>query len=558
MKTSFRTRILLAVSVTSILCTLVGALIARNRLDHQGEDALADKSRAILSRLEVGRDYVSDMDTLGGVIDEMKKRFPDGRLSEDARVKVLKSVPVFAAFRLGQIGAEKEGYQFRVASDAPRAERNRATEEEVRLISKFRANPEMKEFVEKSADEKFLKVSRPVRISQAQGCLTCHGDPKTSPWGNGKDILGYSMESMRDGEMRGIFTVISSLDPVKAQVAQASTQIMGLGGGFLAFALIGVVLLLRGPLNSLNNIGDRLGDTSREMASASAQVSSVGQTLSSASVQSAASLEETAASIEELSSMVASSADAAKAASDLSVQCRNSAETGKTEIDRLVNAMGEIAEGSKKVAEITAVIDDIAFQTNLLALNAAVEAARAGEQGKGFAVVAEAVRNLAQRSATAAKDIGTLIQESVGKASRGADVAKVSGVALQEIVVAARKVCDINGEMAQSSQEQSRGIQQIAKAMAQLDQTTQQNAAASEESAASGEQMARQAQQLQKLVLDLARLLTARDPAARTPESDAVAMHAQNVSGGESFDRVAQARAKRAARAGSSRLNKTG
>jgi hypothetical protein len=93
------------------------------------------------------------------------------------------------------------------------------------------------------------------------------------------------MESMRDGEMRGIFTVISSLEPVKAQVAQASTQIMGLGGGFLAFALIGVVLLLRGPLNSLNNIGDRLGDTSREMASASAQVSSVGQTLSSASVQ---------------------------------------------------------------------------------------------------------------------------------------------------------------------------------------------------------------------------------------------------------------------------------
>ncbi len=256
--------------------------------------------------------------------------------------------------------------------------------------------------------------------------------------------------------------------------------------------------------------------------------------------------------------MVASSADAAKAASDLSVQCRNSAETGKTEIDRLVNAMGEIAEGSKKVAEITAVIDDIAFQTNLLALNAAVEAARAGEQGKGFAVVAEAVRNLAQRSATAAKDIGTLIQESVGKASRGADVAKVSGVALQEIVVAARKVCDINGEMAQSSQEQSRGIQQIAKAMAQLDQTTQQNAAASEESAASGEQMARQAQQLQKLVHDLARLLTARDPEVHTPESDAVAMHAQNGSGGGSFDRVAQARAKRAARAGGSRLNKTG
>jgi hypothetical protein len=129
MKMSFRTRILLAVSLSSVLCTLVAAGIARHRLQETGEEALASKSRAILSRLEVGRDYVASQGTLDAVIEESKRRFPDGRLSDEQKLKVLRSVPVFAALELGRIGSEAENYQFRVASDAPRHAKNQATED---------------------------------------------------------------------------------------------------------------------------------------------------------------------------------------------------------------------------------------------------------------------------------------------------------------------------------------------------------------------------------------------------------------------------------------------
>ena len=169
--------------------------------------------------------------------------------------------------------------------------------------------------------------------------------------------------------------------------------------------------------------------------------------------------------------------------------------------------MTDISKSSKKIEEIINVIDDIAFQTNLLALNAAVEAARAGEQGKGFAVVAEAVRNLAQRSSAAAKDITVLIKESVEKIGHGSKIADQSGTVLKNIVGSVKKVSDLNNEIASASAEQSNGISQISKAMNELDNATQQNAASSEETAASSEEMSAQAIELQVLVEELSQVI---------------------------------------------------
>lgn len=275
-----------------------------------------------------------------------------------------------------------------------------------------------------------------------------------------------------------------------------------IGLGFILASAIGF-MFATSLAKQLNRISGEISNSAEQTSSAGTQLSAASQTLSSGSSEAAASLEETVASLEELASMVKLNADHAKEANALSAKSRDSAEQGESEITKLIGAMEDIASGSKKIEEIISVIDDIAFQTNLLALNAAVEAARAGEQGKGFAVVAEAVRALAQRSAAAAKDITTLIQDNVSKSENGARVAGQSGTVLKDIVNSVKKVADLNSEISVASQEQSTGLEQISKAMNQLDQATQGNAASSEEVAASSEEMSAQAENLADLVKDL-------------------------------------------------------
>lgn len=283
--------------------------------------------------------------------------------------------------------------------------------------------------------------------------------------------------------------------------------------GFISAFAIGF-LFARNLSKKLNHINAEIAASALQTAEGGRELSSASNQLSSGSTEAAASLEETVASLEELSSMVKRNADHAREASALSQQNKLGAETGETEIRQLISAMSEIASGSKKIEQIINVIDDIAFQTNLLALNAAVEAARAGEQGKGFAVVADAVRGLAQRSATAAKDISGLIKESVVKTQRGTEIAGRSGQVLESIVSSAKKVADLNNEIAVASQEQAEGIAQINTAMNQLDQATQLNASSAEEIAASSEQMSQQAQSLQNIVGELSLILSGRSEVA--------------------------------------------
>ena len=236
------------------------------------------------------------------------------------------------------------------------------------------------------------------------------------------------------------------------------------------------------------------------VATASAQIAQGNQDLSQRTEEQASALEETAASMEELSSTVKQNADNARQANQLALSASGVAVKGGEVVGQVVDTMKGINDSSKKIADIISVIDGIAFQTNILALNAAVEAARAGEQGRGFAVVASEVRNLAGRSAEAAKEIKSLITASVERVEQGTTLVDQAGVTMSEVVASIKRVTDIMGEISAASSEQSAGVAQVGEAVSQMDQATQQNAALVEESAAAAESLKGQAQQLVQAV----------------------------------------------------------
>jgi methyl-accepting chemotaxis protein len=294
-------------------------------------------------------------------------------------------------------------------------------------------------------------------------------------------------------------------------------------GGVVGSLVLGSTLgffLTRSIRRQLTSAADKLGLGASQVASASGQVSSSSQSLAQGASEQAASLEETTAALEEMSSMTKKNAETAREAATVSAQTRGAADKGAQAMVRMESAINEIQKSATETAKIIKVIDEIAFQTNLLALNAAVEAARAGEAGKGFAVVAEEVRNLAMRSAEAAKNTSSLIEGSVQSSRNGVSVAQEVASVLTEINHAAAKVDSMVGEIAAASREQSQGIEQVNTAIVQMDKVTQSNAAAAEESAAASEELSSQARELNGIVNELQSLVGGADangPVAREP-----------------------------------------
>jgi len=333
--------------------------------------------------------------------------------------------------------------------------------------------------------------------------------------GDGKDIIENIASARNMMLALGVLAVLIGVGfawwvtrSITVPVNRAVTIARSIAAGDLTTELdatskdeIGQLLSeLKGMNDSLAGIVTRVRESSDSIATGSSQIATGNADLSQRTEEQASNLQETAASMEQLTSTVQQNADTARQATQLAAGASEAATKGGAVVHEVVATMENITASSKKIADIIGVIDGIAFQTNILALNAAVEAARAGEQGRGFAVVAGEVRNLAQRSADAAKEIKKLIGESVEKVDAGSRLVNDAGESMADIVAQVKRVNDLIAEISAASVEQSGGITQVGEAVAQLDQVTQQNAALVEESAAAADSLKQQAAELAEVV----------------------------------------------------------
>lgn len=315
--------------------------------------------------------------------------------------------------------------------------------------------------------------------------------------------------STKEGSARELGAEINALLDIVAKVFTDIAAVMAamsegdLTRGIkteLAGSFGDVKAYINDTLSRLDKMVSRIRASTDAINNASSEIASGNSNLSSRTETQAANLEETATSLEQLTATAQHNADNARQASQLSTSAKQVAEEGGKVVANAIEAMSEISQSSHQIADIVGVIDEIAFQTNLLALNASVEAARAGEQGRGFAVVATEVRNLAQRSASSAREIKTLIQDSVTKVSQGTELVNESGVKLDEIVTSVKKVVDIIAEISAASTEQTLGVQQVNTAIQQIDEITQQNAALAEQVAAASGAMQQEAATMDSLM----------------------------------------------------------
>jgi methyl-accepting chemotaxis protein len=321
-------------------------------------------------------------------------------------------------------------------------------------------------------------------------------------------------------------------EAVKTGTANAATSgiimLTSLSVGVAVAIFLGVFLSL-GITRPINRIVAGLTEGAGQVHSAAGQVSSASQSLAEGATEQAAGLEETSSSLEEMSSMTKQNADNAQQANTLAAEAKKAANSGSEAMERMAGAIEDIKKSSDETAKIIKVIDEIAFQTNLLALNAAVEAARAGEAGKGFAVVAEEVRNLAMRSAEAAKNTSNLIEQSVNNSRNGVQICGEVKKSLDEIVGSIGKTTDLVGEIAAASNEQAQGVSQINTAISQMDKVTQQNAANAEESASASEELGAQAESMNQIVNQLVTLINGSDNVVLTASTHKSGKTAANL-----------------------------
>jgi len=501
---NLKTKITLTV-LLSVGASLAVSLFHQTRvLRAEGTEIMHDSMRSIVLAGEEIRNQVAAMNQ--GDLFRRETLAEEARKGGDIRQsKLYSTIPVVAAWNAINKAANSQGYVMRVVKDQARNPRNSPTAEEAVLLRRLETE-QLEEL--RLVDERQGKIlyARPIRLSA--DCLSCHGDPRTSPTGDGKDLTGFAMENWKAGELRGAFILSADISLLNGYILR------GLESG-LWWILGSMALLCAALIAGTNLTTNRLillpiqramsiikADSEKEKV-ISTEIAEASTRLASAATEQAASLEETSASLEEISGMTKRNAEHASGSATLAAEARKVADLGAESMRGMVSAMEDIKRASDNIAAINKTIEEIAFQTNILALNAAVEAARAGEAGAGFAVVAEEVRALAQRSATAAKETALKIEDSIHKSEHGVLMSTRVSQNLNDILDKVLKLDTLVRDITAGSHEQAQGITQVNESIVQLDQVTQQNAATAEETASASTELRASSEQLDETINQL-------------------------------------------------------
>jgi methyl-accepting chemotaxis protein len=487
-------------SITVKILIIVGAMGLFISLFVFGFYYFDTRDKIINSNVEKARALCLNLEN---VRTEMEQLWNDGTITpetlngyaENGEVdKIFNSIPIVTAWESAFRGKEEGKYDFRVPSLTARNPKNQADAVETEVLNKIRSE-NLTEYWLIDDSMQAIRYFRPIRIEES--CLMCHGNPAQSQelWGNsnGIDVTGYKMEGWKAGDSFGAFETIT---PLK-EVNDALIASLGIFFIFLLIIIVVAAVLMYFLINKyvnkpLEQISSSVHEASEQLASAANEVASASTDIAEGASDQAATLEEISSSLVQISSSTNENADTSSEADQLSYKALESLESGRSTLDEMKTAIGQLKTSSDETVKIVKAIEEIAFQTNLLALNAAVEAARAGEAGKGFAVVAEEVRNLAQRSAAAARDSGQLLGESQQYADQGVAVSEDVLNLLINIHEQVSKISTVLTSVSDSSRQQAEGVNEISKSVQDIERVTQNNSSNSEETAATAEELSGQ------------------------------------------------------------------